>query len=192
VGATKDAAGHLQGIRGAYTAQLEGAEAAMMSSGYAPEVIDDVDGLASNSPREVAQRYDQSGQRAKDQARVDAATAEGRTRYLPSMAGEPGYMINEQADAAGRLRDYQGITDPSHGYARSAHAHGDNRSARLAGQRLDDYMTANSTGPVAKDPVLGGDARTRSQARLNLQRDLENGNLSWSQQPKTPDDATLA
>jgi hypothetical protein len=189
-GATSAAAAQLEGFRGAYVAQLDGAEAAMMASGYAPDVIDDVDGVAGNAPREIAQRYDQSGQRARDQALVDKAHAEGRNSYLPSMTGQPGYMTREEADAAARLRDYQAITDPAHGYAHTAHAHGDDRPTRLAGQRLDDYLTATSTGPVPKDVVLGGDARTRAQARLNLQHDLQNGNVSWHQQPMTPDEAT--
>jgi hypothetical protein len=188
--ATRAAVGQPEQFRGAYVAQLNSAEAAMMASGYAPDVIDDVDGVAGNAPKEVARRYDQSGQRARDQAMVDKANAEGRRAYLPSMEGQPGYMTRAEADAAARLRDYQGITDPAHGYARTAHAHGDDRPTRLAGQRLDDYMTATSTGPVSKDVVLGGDVRTRAQARLNLQHDLENGNLSWHQQPMTPDDAT--
>jgi hypothetical protein len=188
--ATRAAVGQLEQFRGAYVAQLNAAEAAMMASGYAPDVIDDVDGVPGNAPKEVAQRYDQSGQRARDQAMVDKANAEGRRNYLPSMEGQPGYMTRAEADAAARLRDYQAVTDPAHGYARTAHAHGDDRPTRLAGQRLDDYMTATSSGPVSKDVVLGGDARTRAQARLNLQHDLENGNLSWHQQPMTPDDAT--
>ena len=188
--ATRSAVGQLEGFRGAYVAQLNGAKAAMMASGYAPDVIDDLDGVAGNAPEEIAQRYDQSGQRTRDQAMVDKAHAEGRSKYLASMEGQPGYLTRAEADAAARLRDYQAITDPAHGYARTAHAHGDDRPMRLAGQRLEDYMTATSSGPVSKDVVLGGDARTRAQARLNLQHDLENGNLSWHQQPMTPDDAT--
>jgi hypothetical protein len=187
--ATSAAIGQLETFRGAYVAQLNAAEAAMMASGYAPDVIDDSDGVAGNAPREVAQRYDQSGQRARDQATVDQANAAGR-RSSSSMTGEPGYMTNEEADAAARLSDYQAIIDPAHSYTRTAHAHGDHRPTRLAGQRLDDYLTSTSAGPVPKDVVLGGDARTRAEARIELRRNLESGNLSWHQQPMTPDDAT--
>lgn len=69
---------------------------------------------------------------------VDQATAAGRSSAL-SMIGEPGYMTQEEGDAAARLRDYQAITDPAHSYTRTAHAHGDDRPTRLAGQRLDDF-----------------------------------------------------
>lgn len=190
VEATRLAVGNLEGIRSAYVSQLEAAETAMMAAGYAPEVLDEADGVPGNGPEQVARRYDQSGQRARDQGLVDAAKARGDWRHLPSRAGEPGFMTAEEAAAASRVRDYEAITDPANGYARTAHVHGDDRPVRYAGQRLDDYLIANSTGPSPKDPVLGGDARTRAQARLALQQDLENGNLSWHEQPMVPDDAT--
>lgn len=187
--ATAAAVGQLETFRGSYVAQLDAAEAAMMEAGYTPDAIDDADGVAGNAPGEIADRYDQSGQRARDQAMVDQAKAAGRGSSS-SMIGEPGYMTREEGDAAARLRDYQAIVDPAHSYTRTAHAHGDDRPTRLASQRLDDYLTSTSTGPVPKDLVLGGDARTRAEARMQLQRDLENGNLSWHQQPMLPDDAT--
>jgi hypothetical protein len=134
---------------------------------------------------EAARKYAQT-QRAADQALVDQANRDGRTQYLPSMIGQPGYMTQEQADAAARLRDYRTLTDPNSHIA----LHGGPDARKYAGQRLNDFNTSKMIGPLARDTVLGGDARSRAQARLQMQRDLENGNLSWSQQPLTPDDAT--
>jgi hypothetical protein len=102
------------------------------------------------------------------------------------MIGQPGYMTEEEAAAAARLRDYQTLTDPNSHIA----LHGGPDARKFAGQRLDDYNTSKFVGPLPPDTVLGGDARTRAQARLRMQQDLENGDLSWSQQPLTPDDAT--
>jgi hypothetical protein len=43
---------------------------------------------------------------------------------------------------------------------------------------------------VAKDPVLGGNMRDRAQARLTLQRQLQDGQLPWSKGLMSADDAT--
>ncbi|WP_396919320.1 DUF456 domain-containing protein [Mycolicibacterium sp.] len=186
VDATKTAVGNIEGIRGAYIAQLNAAETAMNDAGYSPDVIDGADGVAGNAPAEIAREYKDSGQLARDQAMVDKARQEGRTG---SARGLPGAMTDEEAAAAQRLADYKAITDPAHGPARHQAAHGDDRPRRSAAQRLDDYLVANSTGPVPKDPVLGGDARTRAEARLKLQFELQNG-IAWPFRHMTPDEAT--
>lgn len=181
--ATKAALAHVEAIRGAYTEQLHGAETAMMASGYVPDVLDTVDALPGEAPGEAARQYDLSGQRAKDQAIADAARkAKGD--------GTLGWTQEEQ-DAAQRLEDYLTITDPAHGVAHRGNDHDRDLAARLAGERLSDYNMAQSVGAVARDPVLGGDARDRANARLKLQHDLETGQLPSSPQPMTPDDATL-
>ena len=58
----------------------------------------------------------------------------------------------------------------------------------MAQQRLDDFRMANFLGPLPRDPLLGGDARTRAQARIELQRQLEQGSLGFP--PMNRDDAT--
>lgn len=187
--ATKIAVEQIQSFRGAYIAKLNAAEAAMMGSGYVPDAIDNVDGVAGNAPSEVAQRYAESGQQARDQALVDKAKAEGRTAfYMPGGQGAGRYMTREESEALARLNDYTTITDPAHDYHHSPDER--DQASQLAGQRLDDYMVANSTGPVPKDPVLGGDARTRAQARLQMQHDLQYGQLAWHREFTGADEAT--
>lgn len=180
--ATQAAVAHIETIRGAYLDQLHGAETAMMASGYMPDSIDKIDGVPGDSPDEAAAKYDQSGQRAKDQALVDQARA-------AKGDGTLGWSRDEQ-DAAQRLEDYKSITDPAHGVAHRGDEAAQAESRRLAGERLDDFNMANSTGVVARDPILGGDARTRAQTRLKLQHDLETGQLPSHPQPLTPDEAT--
>ncbi|WP_442930537.1 putative alpha/beta hydrolase [Mycobacterium sp. NBC_00419] len=182
VDGTRIALGNLENIQGAYADQLRGAETAMMASGYVPDAVDAVDGNPGDTPRESADHYERSGQRARDQAVVDKARRE-------HSRGELGWDLDEKA-AARRLADYTAVTDPNHGAARYGDTHAKDQAARLAGERLADFNVATSTGPVAKDPVLGGDARDRAKARLLMQRQLEDAQLPWSQIPMSPDAAT--
>ncbi|AQT78541.1 hypothetical protein B1R94_03710 [Mycolicibacterium litorale] len=180
--ATRTGLAHIETIRGAYLDQLHGAETAMMASGYIPDALDRIDGVPGDSPDEAAKRYDQSGQRAKDQALSDRARASKGDGTL-------GWSRDEQ-DAAQRLEDYKSITDPARGVAHRGGEAAQAEAKRLAGERLDDFNMANSTGVVARDPVLGGDVRTRAQTRLKLQHDLETGQLPSHPQPLIPDEAT--
>ena len=59
---------------------------------------------------------------------------------------------------------------------------------RYAGERLDDYHTAQTTGPPPTDPILGGDARSRARTRLEMQQQLEQGLFGTA--PIPPDQAT--
>jgi hypothetical protein len=181
VDVTKAALDHIENIRGAYADQLHGAETAMMASGYVPDALDADDGTPGDAPKDAAAQYDRSGQRAKDQATVDNAK-----RLHPNGLG----WELDQTAAARRLADYTSVTDPANGVAKYGDEHAKDEAGRLAGERLDDFNVANSVGPVAKDPVLGGDMRDRAKNRLLLQRQLEDAQLPWSQIPMHADDAT--
>jgi hypothetical protein len=171
-GVVKGALGHIEEARGGYLAQLHGAETAMAAAGYVPDVIDSVDGAPDDGPAAAATDYDKSGQRARDQAMVDKARSEGRNDYLSGVGG-PGNFTQDEMDAQQRLIDYNAVIDPAHNVNNYKTPAEQAEGRRLAGERLGDYNMVHSTGPVAKDPVLGGDARTRAQARLNLQREYE-------------------
>lgn len=170
---------HVEAIQGAYVDQLHTAETAMLTSGYVPDALDDADAVAGNSPMEAAQEYERSGQLAKDQATVDQYNREHRT----------GNDLGGQ-DAKRRLADYNTITHPDQGAGRYGDDHEKDEASRLAGERLADFNMVNSTGPVPKDPILGGDMRDRAKRRLQLQSQLENAQLGWSPLPMRPDDAT--
>lgn len=180
---TKAVLDNIQSIRGAYIGQLESAETALMETGYVPGAIDGSDGVPGDTPQESADRYAKSGQLDKDRATVANAPG-GAENY-----GRLGWSLDEEA-AARRLADYTSVTDPTNGAARYGDSLEQEEAARLAGSRLDDWIVANSTGTVAKDPVLGGDMRDRAKARLLMQRQLEDAQLPWSQLPMSADDAT--
>ncbi len=147
--------GAMQIFRDTYAAKLQAALTDLrLKHGYDPATIDDVDGdgIPGDEQRgqSATEHYD-ANQRAADEALVNA----------------PGEMTQDKADAAARLRDFATVNDPN--------ATPDAR--RLAGERLDDFRMANFTGPLPVDRVLGGDARTRAQQRLDMQRQLESGRV---------------
>lgn len=161
---TAVALGEVQSVRDAYGSQLDESRIHMAAEGYAPDAMNGAEGQSADTdPRSeaAADKYG-AGQRATDEALVNA----------------PGPWTPEKQAAAGRLRDCTTINDPT--------ANVD--ETRYAGQRLGDYYTAQERGPLPTDPVLGGDARTRAQARQEWQQRLEQGYLGT--QPMTPDQAT--
>ncbi|WP_343571561.1 hypothetical protein [Mycobacterium sp.] len=190
VGVVTSALAQVNSVRAGYAADLHAAQTAMSGAGFVPESLADLDAAPGDAATDAAAKYDTSGQRARDQAMVDKAHAAGRTHYLANNAGSPGNMTDDEAAAAQRLKDYAAITDPTSRFGPGYDPHEAAQAHRLAGERLDDYNVANATGPVPSDPVLGGDARIRAQARLKLQHDLENGQVPWHPQPMSTDEAT--
>lgn len=85
----------------------------------------------------------------------------------------------DPADVA-RQRDEATVNDPD----------ADPVAQRLAQERLDDLRNSQIVGPLPIDPVLGGDARTRAQARRQFQDFLESGQAYPDRPPLTPDQAT--
>jgi hypothetical protein len=83
-------------------------------------------------------------------------------------------------DDAERRRDQAIVADPN----------ADPTARRLAQERLNDLKDANFIGPLPADPVMGGDARTRAEARLQFRRLLESGQGFPGSPPLTPDQAT--
>ncbi|CAJ1585708.1 hypothetical protein [[Mycobacterium] wendilense] len=147
--------GAMQIFRDTYAAKLQAALTDLrLKHGYDPAAIDDVDGdgIPGDEQRgqSATEHYD-ANQRAADEALVNA----------------PGEMTQDKADATARLRDFATVNDPN--------ATPDAR--RLAGERLDDFRMANFDARLPVDPVLGGDARTRAQKRLDMQRQLESGRV---------------
>jgi hypothetical protein len=136
----------------------------MASEGYATGALQGSDGQNpdfASGAQAAADKYD-SGQRSTDQALVNS----------------PGPWTPEKQAAASRLRDFATIND----------ATADVDATRYAGQRLDDFHTANASGPLPVDPILGGDARSRAQTRLDWQQKLERGFVGSA--AMTPDEAT--
>jgi hypothetical protein len=168
ISVTSGALHQVEALRDDYGAKLEASLTDLRAEhGYDPAPIEDVDGDGELGPdqrgRESTGYYD-ANQRAKDEALVNSG----------------GPMTQEKAAAAARLRDFATATNPA----------ADADARRLAGERLDDFRMANFVGPLPKDPILGGDARTRARSRLDLQQQLEQG--LYGLPPMTPDQATQA
>lgn len=167
VDATEQALQEVQTIRDAYADQLDASRLEMAAEGYAPDAAASVDGQGSDptnaGAHAEADRYEAS-QRAADEALVSS----------------PGAWTPEKQAAAGRLRDYATITNPT----------ADVDEVRYAGQRLNDHAMSQFTGPLPKDTVLGGDARTRALARLQMQQLLESQTAFPDKAPLTADQAT--
>ncbi|MCV7217405.1 hypothetical protein H7J51_19195 [Mycobacterium crocinum] len=153
IAATSGVLHQVEALRDDYGAKLESSLTDLRAEhGYDPAPIEDADGDgqpgSEQRGRESTDYYD-ANQRAKDEALVNS----------------DGPMTQEKADAAARLRDFATATNPA----------ADADARRLAGERLDDFRMAHFVGPLPKDPILGGDARSRAQGRLDLQRKLEQG-----------------
>lgn len=154
----------VEALRDDYGARLQASLTDLRAEhGYDPAPIEDVDGeLGPEQRGRESTHYYDTNQRAKDEALVNSG----------------GPMTPEKADASARLRDFASATNPA----------ADPKGRRLAGERLDDFRMANFVGPLPKDPILGGDARTRARGRLDLQRQLEQG--LYGLPPMTVDQAT--
>jgi hypothetical protein len=163
--ATSNVLHQVDGLRDDYSAKLDASLTEPRSEhGYDPAPIEGVDGDGELGPEQrgrLATEYYDANQRAKDGALVNGG----------------GPMTPEMADAAARLRDFGTATGPA-----------DPDTRRLAGERLDDFRMAQFVGPLPKDPILGGDARSRAQGRLDAQRRLEQG--LYGLPPMTANQAT--
>ena len=139
----------------------------MAAEGYGPGATTDVDGAADGAvnteARAAADRYG-AGNRAADEALVNSA----------------GPWTPEKTAAAARLRDFATINNRTAGVD----------EVQYAGQRLNDHFMSQFSGPLPKDTVIGGDARTRAQARLQMQDVLESQAYFADKPPMTPDQAT--
>lgn len=163
---TKSALQKLQSLRGDYSRQLQTSLNRLRAEdGYDPVAIQgyDADGQMTAPEKEKA-AIDTYGtrQRMKDQAILD----------------NPQSPAEDRTAAAQRLKDYAIATNPLE----------DGDAQRLASERLSDFNTSGFAGPLPVDPVLGADARTRAQMRLEWQKKLEQGFLGAP--PMTPDQAT--
>jgi hypothetical protein len=163
---TKSTLNTLESLRDGYTDHLEKAVTNLrVDDGYDPAPIQgiDDDGKISHDEHDqnAVKNYD-AKQRELDQALVNS----------------PGGMTPEKADAAARLRDYATVTNPA----------ADLDARRLASERLDDFAMARFTGPLPTDPILGGDARSRAQMRLEWQKKFEQGLPGGP--PMNPDQVT--
>jgi hypothetical protein len=165
VDATRRALQEVQAVRGAYAENLDASRLEMAAEGYTTGATADADGDDPSNAfaRAEADKYG-SGSRAADEALVSS----------------PGPWSPEKSSAAGRLRDFDTINNPTAGVD----------EVEFAGQRLSDYSMSQFSGPLPKDTVLGGDARTRAQARLQMQQVLESQAYFADKPPMTPDQAT--
>ena len=149
----KSAVAGLQSLRNGYSDFLQKSLTTLRAQdGYDPAPIQGVD--ADGQPSHGAQEQHAVDGYNKKQRALDQA-----------LVGSPGGMTPEKADAAARLRDYATATSPT----AAAEAR------RLASERLDDFAMAHFNGPLPVDRVLGSDARTRAQMRLEWQKRLERG-----------------
>ncbi|WP_094288047.1 hypothetical protein [Mycobacterium lehmannii] len=162
---TREALESVQAVRDGYSEQLTKSRHEMAAEGYSPEAMQHVEGeqnsLADQEAKAEAGQYG-SGQRERDEALVNSL----------------GESTPEEQAAAARLRDFGIINDPTASL----------EQVRYAGQRLDDYHTSITQGPLPTDPVLGGDARSRARTRLEMQAMLERGLVG--EPPMSPDRAT--
>lgn len=167
VDATARALQEVQAIRGAYSETLDASRLEMAAEGYTSDPTTSTDGQQTESTNSQAtaeaERYD-GGQRAADEMLVNS----------------PGPWTPEKGAAAGRLRDFATINNPTAGVD----------EVQYAGQRLNDHYMAQFPGPLPRDTVAGGDARTRAQARLQMQEVLESQSYFAGKPPMTPDQAT--
>ncbi len=165
VDATRHALQEVQAVRDAYANELDASRLEMAAEGYTPDATSDADGddPTNSQARAEADRYG-AGPRAADEALVNS----------------PGPWTPEKAAAEGRLRDFATINNPTAGV----------NEVDFAGQRLNDHFMSQFSGPLPKDTVIGGDARTRAQARLQMQDVLESQAYFADKPPMTPDQAT--
>lgn len=161
IGRTRTAVDESKAIRTAYTDELSKARTAMVAEGYAADPTNGADGIGAGPAQSAPDKYGAS-QRAADEALVNA----------------PGTWTPEKQSASNRLRDFATANSPT----------ATPEAKRYASERLDDFTTAQMQGPLPTDPVLGGDARTRARARLELQAQFEHGMLD--QPGLAPDQAT--
>jgi hypothetical protein len=162
---TKSTLGQLQSICSSYSDYLQKSLTNLrVKDGYDPAAIQGLD--ADGQPSRAEQ----------DQKAVDAYNANQRAKDQ-ALVNSPGGMTPEKADATARLRDYATATNPA----------ADAGARRLASERLDDFNMAHFSGPLLADPILGGDARSRAQMRLEWQKKLQG---FAGGPPMTPDQVT--
>ncbi|MGV0626917.1 hypothetical protein [Mycolicibacter minnesotensis] len=146
---------------------------------------------AETHSRTICSRVETLGKN-EDQISRNLTTATTGLHHLnfPGEGADGGAGGNEQSNApapadpdpsdAARQRDEAIVNDPD----------ADPVARQLAQERLDDLRNSEFIGPLPTDPVLGGDARTRAQARRQFQEFLESGLAYPDRPPLTPDQAT--
>ncbi len=160
---TQNTFDQIRSLRDGYAAELNQALTTLRLDCHYEPAIGDVDGDGVVGPE----------QRGRDSVDWYNANQQNKDRGLIN-SRDP---ITKSA-AIARLRDYDAAVNP-----------GTEETARkLARERLDDFRMAGFTGPLPTDPVLGGDARSRANWRLEMQRGLESG--AWGLAPMPADQAT--